>query len=175
MENEMFFKVAFAFGAVLFLSGCISVKYNGSSFAPNPAKVKVYTDKTQITSEYTVMGTAVASGQYKFSYEEMREKLAAKAQSEGADAVLIEAYRIVPEDDCREDQILATGTTTTHGWDTNSSEYIQQAHDKFKRDYGQIGKNSQSSEAATYKRIIKAAFLKYKDPAFSGPETQGKK
>lgn len=171
----MFFKFVFSFALLVLISGCISVKYTGSSFAPNPAKIKVYTDKSQLPSEYTVMGTAVASAQYKFSYEDMRDKLAAKAQNEGADAVLIESYQIVPEDECREDQVLATGTSTTHGWDTDSSEYFQQARDKFKSGYGQIGKDPKSAEAATYKRIIKASFLKYKDQAFSSPAPENKK
>lgn len=150
--------------AAFFVGGCISVDYVGKSY-PATSSVKIFTDKSKIPFKYTVMGKARASANYSYSEEEIKNKLTLKAEAEGADGILILTYGIVPDGDCREDQLLdsapAMGGTAT---DDDSRDNMKNMEQNFNYRYGQIGKKQQDSmDVQTYKRVITALFIKYKE------------
>lgn len=149
---------------VFLTGGCISVDYVGKSY-PATSSVKTFTDKTKIPFKYTVMGKARATANYSYSEEEIKNKLASKAEAEGADAVLILTYGIVPDGDCREDQLLdsapAMGGTAD---DDDSRDNVKNMEQNFNYRYGQIGRKQQGGmDVQTYKRVITALFIKYKE------------
>ena len=85
-------KSAFLSAAILTLSysqGCVSVSYNGKSYAPTES-VEVVKKQKEIPAGYELMGKAVGTAPAEEgSRQEMEKKIIQKAKSEGADAVMI--------------------------------------------------------------------------------------
>ncbi len=142
------------------LGACVDIQYVGKEYTPTQSAV-IYTKKSQIpVKNYTVMGKAVVSAPYKqFSAKEVRAKIIKKAESVGANAVLVVQYEVVPDGQEREDQAL--DDTPENAWpvDDNSESGIQELNDEFDYDYG--GELPQG-EVETFKRVYRCLFLRYK-------------
>ncbi|OGV36806.1 MAG: hypothetical protein A2020_03250 [Lentisphaerae bacterium GWF2_45_14] len=149
----------FSAAALFCLNACMQVDYKGEIFQETD-KVDVFKDKSKITAPYKIMGSATASGPYeKYPKEDMIKELKAKAMASGADAILITSYEVLPDDQVRGDQFYSD----TVGKRTNddSSDDLARIGQDFDKNYGQYGKADNSPEIRTYRRIIKADFLKY--------------
>lgn len=70
------------------ISGCTSVKYSGTTYAPT-SKIKIYYSKERIQKKYKVMGSATASTWYEYQNTSLKPALIEKAKECGADAILI--------------------------------------------------------------------------------------
>lgn len=147
--------ILFLFCCIL-LSGCVSYDYVGEKL-PEPAlSVKVCTDSAAIPQKnYTVLGTATVSGNSQdISREKMIEKLVSEARECGADIVLITGHRVVPAA-TREVQEFSS----SFDYDSSSSSW-QQLNRDIDRNYGNVRSRSQTESVSTYRRIIKAQFIK---------------
>ena len=164
--------------ALLLLTGCMSVEYQGKNYPPT-TDVKIYENKEKIPFDYTTIGKCRVSGDYnKYSQEDIYAALIKKAKAEGADAILIYAYQIVAagsESERSQDymSVWADSSNEVSGWN--------QLQKDFGGGYGEIGKdNNNPTYSTTYNRIVRAWFLKYyknipqedkKDAAGNKPET----
>ena len=160
MKKSLFAAVA----ALLLTSGCISMEYTGEKLPPRQgdAKIAVFSDSAKIGKAYTVLGTAVVSGNYQdVSRERMMDTLLEKARSSGADAVLIVEQQVIPAGEVSR-PVFDTAFDFN---DTNRS--WSQIEKDVDLTYGEIGKrrppNIQS--VSSYRRVIRAEFLKYTAPA----------
>ena len=154
----------------LLAGGCVSIDYKGKSFA-RTNKVAVYTKKAELPANYSVMGRAVVTAPYKFSREEMQEKLLDRAKSEGADGVHITGYMIVPEDSARLDQAMETSASVRYDRvESNTQASVTSMEQNFNHGYGQAFASPQPKDTSTYKRVLKAQFIK-----LGGGETGGRK
>ena len=151
----------------ILISGCLPVDYRGASYAPTQ-NVKFYRSKTEIPQPFKVMGRAVCSGDYSTtSQEEIVQKLIQRAESAGADAVLLHEYAIVPTGSVREHQLLdmsnsskvwAENGRAVSGWNELDKDFATR--------YGAIGKKKNKPQITqSYRRIIQVEFLKYLAPA----------
>ncbi len=149
---------------LLLVPGCINVSYDGKSYAPT-TEIKVFEDKTKVPKEdYAIIGHCRGTGDYnKFSKSEIYNKIIEKAKADGADAILIYAYQIVPgevEADSSLDHLRVWGEdgSTVSGWNRMEKD--------FSSVYGTIGeKNDNEAAPRTYTRILRAWFLKNKEAA----------
>ena len=145
--------------ALLFLTGCMSVEYQGKNYPPT-THVKIYENKEKIPFDYTTIGKCRVAGDYnKYSQEDIYAALIKKAKAEGADAILIYAY-----------QIVAAGSESERSqdymsvWADSSNEVSvwNQLQKDFGGGYGEIGKDKNNpAYSTTYNRIVRAWFLKY--------------
>lgn len=160
MLKKLFVPVLIA----ILCAGCMSFKYDGKSYAPTK-DVKFYSDKAKVPEPFDVMGHATCSGDYdKFSKESMVEKILKEAEENGANAVLLYEYAIVPAGSEREKQLLDTssdrGVWPEGGREVSGWNELEQ---NFNTQYGTVGKDNQNvSSTRTYRRILKVEFLKYK-------------
>ena len=160
MKHLFFFLMLFA--AAVFFSGCMSYEYDGVSAGTNTGKVAVFTDSAGIRTKYKVLGKATVSGNYReISREKMMSKLTGEAAKCGADAILIVEQQVIPD-----------GEMSRSVFDTSFSyDDSNRSWNKIDRDvslaYGNI-RNKPSDPAAqvqSYRRIIRAEFLQYLNPA----------
>jgi hypothetical protein len=145
--------------ALLFLTGCLSVEYQGKNYQPT-TDVKIYENKEKIPFDYATIGKCRVAGDYnKYSQEDVYAALIKKAKEEGADAILIYAYQIVAagsESERSQDymSVWSDSTNEVSGWN--------QLQKDFGGGYGEIGKDkSKETYSNTYNRIVRAWFLKY--------------
>jgi hypothetical protein len=145
--------------ALLLLTGCMSVEYQGKNYPPT-TDVKIYENKEKIPFDYTTIGKCRVAGDYnKYSQEDIYSALIKKAKAEGADAILIYAYQIVAagsESERSQDymSVWSDSSNETSGWN--------QLQKDFGGGYGEIGKDkSKETYSNTYNRIVRAWFLKY--------------
>lgn len=153
-----------------FLCGCVSYEYSGESVTPVTENVDVFSDSAKITKGYRVLGRAVVSGNYRdVTREKMMQTLTEKAEKCGADAILIV-----------EQQVLPAGTVSRPMFDTAFDfNDTNRSWSQIERDvditYGEINKNRPLNmrSVSTYRRIIRAEFLKY-NPVLTSPKKTGK-
>lgn len=145
--------------AFLFLNACMNIDYKGETL-PATTKVEIFTDKAKITKPFKVIGKAMASGPYdKYPLDEMKNALKEKAMESGADAILITSHEVLPDDQVRRDQFYSA--TVGKSVNDDSTDDISRIRQDFDKNYGQYGQSDKKSEVRTYKRVIKAEFLKY--------------
>jgi len=149
----------------LLTAGCLSVNYQGQSYAPTE-NVKFYSTAKQVPQPFDIMGKAICSGNYiDTTKEDIVKKLISQAESEGADAVLLHEYAIVVTGSLREHQLL---TLDGKGKLWEESGHVLSDWSKLEEDfavnYGTIGKKNSTKTPATnsYRRIIQVEFLKFK-------------
>ena len=149
----------FAASAVCLLSGCISYDYQGTVLDTPSITASIYTDSSKVDmKEYTLLGTATASGNSQnVSRDDIFAKLSKKAKACGADTIVITGYQIIP---------TANGHTSTinasFDSDESNTSWKQIARD-VDNNYGNIrGLSNEAASAGSYKRVIKAQFLKRK-------------
>lgn len=135
------------------LTGCVNIRYEGETY-PATGDVKLFEDRSLIPEDYVAIGKCVAYGRYDtFNKNEICEKVRARAEAAGADAVYIYAYQVIPE-----------GIVTGAGdrvWDDSAGGAEWYRLERDFSSYGQIGKNPPSGRAhSSYMRVIRAQFLK---------------
>ncbi len=148
--------VAILILTVVFIAGCVSVKYEGQTY-PATSGVKLFEDRTLIPEDYVDVGSCVAYGRRdNFTKAQICEKLRAKAEAVGADVVYIYAHQVVPES-------VVTGAVE-RVWNDSTSDTLWYSMERDFASYGQIGKDTTSAHShSSYMRVIRAKFLK--DPA----------
>ena len=160
LEDAVIMKNVFMFVSALFLlCGCVSYSYTGKTAAPDGREVAVFSDSAKITKPYTVLGTAVVSGNYQHATRDrMMNKLIKEAKKSGADAVLIVEQQVLPE------TLVSQGGGFFTAYDYDSSNH---SWGELYRDVdvtiGNIGQKSSSKPVSIteYKRVIRAEFLRY--------------
>lgn len=151
-------------------TGCISVDYksdDNKAYTPTE-NIQFYSKAAKVPKDFEIMGKAVCSGNYiNASKEDIVKKLILRAEAEGADAVLLHEYAIVPAGSVREQQLLninnsnkiwGEGGRAVSGWSELEKDFAVR--------YGTVGKKKSESAPSTssYRRIIRAEFLKFKTP-----------
>ncbi|QSH40818.1 hypothetical protein P0136_11280 [Lentisphaerota bacterium ZTH] len=150
-----------ALTALTLLTGCMHFEYEGTKFE-ECTKPSIFESRKKIPEKrYLVMGKCVAYGRYNdFTREEIYKRLLREAEGRGADAVLIDAYQVVPtalaeSGLIHQDSInvWSEGSYTNSGWN--------QLYRDFDQYYGNIGEERKSSVPLSYTRIVRASFIKY--------------
>ena len=153
-----YFKTVVVFCAVIFLfAGCVSFEYTGEK-APQTSDVAVFTDSARIGRTYKVLGRAVVSGNYDdVSKEKMLDVLINKAKKSGADAVLIVEQQVIPSG-----EVSRPLFDTAFDFDNTNQSWRRNDKD-VDLIYGEVGRKQPQNirTVTTYKRIIRAEFLKY--------------
>ena len=155
MKTTFFFAAA----VMLFLSGCISYSYQGTKLDTPTSTVQIYTDAEKIDlAKYTELGTADASGNSQsVSLNDIYKKLSCEAKECGADIILITSYQVVPTANSH------NGTVNANFDSDESNPSWQAIARDVDNNYGNIrGISNASASAGSYRRIIKAKFLKLK-------------
>ncbi len=160
-----FFRISSILAAIpfmLFFNSCMNVQYVGKSFPPTK-NAAVYMHESEIpVKHYSIIGKAVATGHYNdYSGDDIKEGLRNKARENGADAVLIIDYEVLPNRYVREDQMLSEKRTNAWSIPDDSGSTIKNMRQNFDYGYGDVGK-APSNRVKTYKRVYRALFLKYK-------------
>ena len=145
--------------AALVFAGCVSYNYDGKIETPVKAAedIRIYNNAESIGKTYTVLGTAVVSGNSQdVSRDRMIEKLRSEAHKCGATAILI-----------IEQQLIPTGTSsgsqpfmTAFDYDDTSSSWRQ-----IYRDVDQNFSNTRRirynhTSSGSSRRIIRAEFIR---------------
>jgi len=152
-------KKTFSALAVLSMTACVQINYKGEVFEET-SKVDVFKDRAAVSQPYKIMGTASASGPYeKYSQEDIIKDLKEKAMASGADGIVITSYEVLPTDQVRKDQFLSG--SSGRAVNDDSTDDLSRISQDFDNNYGQYGQKSNTSEVRTYKRFIKADFIKY--------------
>ncbi len=158
-----------AVSAVLVLAllstGCVHFSYEGETFAPTE-NVAVYHDADKIPEKYTVIGKAVAYGNYQdVSRDRLEDKLVSEAEEKGANAVLITALQVVPRGDATGTAPILRSMEATGAEHTYTFNQIQK---DFDGGYGQTDENLFNTApnpptpvVREYRRIIRAEFLRF--------------
>ena len=156
LEYRIMKNILFLFCCILLLSGCVSYDYVGEKLPEPTSSVKVCTDSAAIPDrDYTVLGNATVSGNSReVPREKMLEKLTGEAKKCGADFVLITGHQIVPVATRQTD-----GFSTAFDYDSASASW-QQLNRDLEGNYGNIRNRSHSGSVNTYRRIMKAQFIK---------------
>lgn len=157
-------KNIFAFAAVMLLSaGCVNIEYTGktANVRDTDAQIAVYTDSAKITKAYTVLGQAVASGNYQdVSRDRMIAKLREKAASCGADAILIVEQQVLL------DQARTAANPafmTAFDYDETEGNW-KQIYEDVDRNFVNTNRNRTSTSAGStnnFVRVIRAEFIRY--------------
>ena len=155
MKHLAFFALT---AAIVLLTGCVSYEYSGENGGAETDNVGVFTDSARISRPYRVLGRAVVSGNYRdVSRERMMETMISRAQKCGADAILIVEQQVIPAGEVSR-PIFDTA------FDFNEKNHSWQQLDRdFDLTYGEVGRKKASNieSVNSYRRIIRAEFLKY--------------
>ncbi|MCP3966132.1 MAG: hypothetical protein GY750_06855 [Lentisphaerae bacterium] len=143
------------------LTGCMHFEYEGTKFE-ECTKPNIYESRKKIPEKrYLVMGRCVAYGRYnEFTREEIYKRLLSEGEGRGADAILIDAYQVVPTSIAESGlihqdsiNVWSEGSYTNSGWN--------QLYRDFDQYYGNIGKDKKSTVPLSYTRVVRASFIKY--------------
>ena len=159
-----------------FSAGCVHFSYEGEAFTPTE-NVDIYHDAEKIPQKYTVMGKAVAYGNYQdVSRDRLEEKLVAEAEARGADAVLVTALQVVPKGDAVGPAPVLRTMEATGAEHTYTFNQLQK---DFDGGYGQTDRNlfntapnPPTPAVREYRRIIRAEFLRFM-PSEEKKDTSG--
>jgi hypothetical protein len=113
-----------AIPALLFVAACAHVDYVGQSYAPT-SHVDVFFKESDVPNEYSVMGKVIATANDLVSAEKLQDKIVQKAQSKGADAVVLlgmERYKSGENTNYHETTEERGRRTKTHGSSTTTDE-----------------------------------------------------
>ena len=164
-----------ALALMLLATGCISYEYKGGSAGEPTTAVAVFMSSAKIRRTYQVLGEATVSGDYReVSRDRLMNKLISEAEKNGADAVLVVEQQVLPYGAASSAQ---GRFLTAYDYDNTNRSWNQLYHDVDQR-YSNlfntslqnvITKRSDNPAAASntgarsYKRVIRAEFLKYTD------------
>ena len=160
----------------LLLAGCISYEYKGESGGEPTDSVVVFMNSGKIGRPYQVLGEASVSGDYhEVTRDRLMDKLVKEAEKSGADAVLIVEQQVLP---------YGTGSSaegrfmTAYDYDNNNQSWNQVYRDVdqrysnlfnsslqglISRDGSRGAAQGNVGTSRSYRRIIRAEFLKYRD------------
>jgi hypothetical protein len=162
---RVFFACAAVCALAVFAAGCVSVSYDGKLSYPETVSPEIFTDKSQIIRKYTVMGKAAAHANAdRYTKQDLEDSLREKAAKEGADAVLIFRYAVVPDYECREDQLMNYNHSGVWTADDASKDGWKNFENKFDYYYDYKENRAKTKGNPIYERVIKALFLKYDQP-----------
>ncbi|MCA9294261.1 MAG: hypothetical protein KDA20_10645 [Phycisphaerales bacterium] len=137
-------------GGSCVLAGCVTHDYVGSSFAPS-SHVEVFYDASDVPAEYRVIGHDRAEATEYMTSEQIVQDIIKKAQSVGADAVLLGGVELV----------AVGATTNTSGEDLTKVKYYATQDGKLHTRHKQTGKWTQSSHTADVRdKVVTAEFLR---------------
>jgi hypothetical protein len=150
---------------VVLTAGCLSVDYQGETYAPTE-NVKFYSTVKEVPEKFEIMGKAVCSGNYiSTSKEDIVKEFIKQAEEKGADAVLLHEYAVVPAGSVREQQLLNMNASNKIWGDSGRAVSGWNELEKdFDVRYGTVGKKNSAPAPSTssYRRIIRVEFLKFK-------------
>lgn len=145
---------------MLCAAGCVSYEYKGESAETSGTPAAVFMDSAKIKKTYKVLGEAVVSADYyNVSRDRMMDKLISEAEKNGADAVLIVEQQVLPYGEASSAQ---GRFMTAFDYDDTNQSWSQVYRDVDQR-YGRLfsSENGESPGVQSYRRIIRAEFLKY--------------
>ena len=163
--------------ALLLAAGCVSYEYKGESGGSPTDSVAVFMDSGKIGRPYQVLGEATVAGDYhEVTRDRLMDKLVSEAEKSGADAVLIVEQQVLPYGG----NSPAQGRfLTAFDYDDSSQSWNQVYRDVDQRysnlfntslqsmitrgNGGYTGSPDAVGGARSYRRIIRAEFLKYTD------------
>ena len=146
---------------LLMTTGCMNFQYKGATF-PSTENANIYEHTKNIPEKkYLVMGQCVVTGRYDdVTREAMYKRLQKEAEKEGADAVLITAYQIVPTG-ISENGLLNQDSVSLWSEGSVSGSGWNQLYSDFDQYYSQVGKKDKDPVPMSYTRIVRASFIKY--------------
>ena len=166
--------VTAALALLALASGCVSYEYKGESGGAPTEAVAVFMSSVKIRRPYQVLGEATVSGDYRdISRDRLMNKLISEAEKNGADAVLVVEQQVLPYGSASS----APGRfMTAYDYDEVNRSWNQLYRDVDQR-YSNLfnttlqgmitrsggGGKSANTAARSYKRIIRAEFLRYTD------------
>ena len=156
---KKFVYMGFAAVAALVFAGCVSYNYDGKTEPPVKAAkdIRIYNNAESIGKTYTVLGTAVVSGNSQdVSRDRMIEKLRSEAHKCGATAILIIEQQLIPTGTASGNQPFMTA----FDYDDTSSSWrqIYQDVDQNFANTRRVRYNQSSSGSS--RRIIRAEFIR---------------
>jgi hypothetical protein len=135
---------------ILCVSGCMNVNYVGQRFEPTD-NVRIFTGEA--TDEYEIIGKATLTAPGSYSSHEIRQRLIAVAEKNGADAVNIIDSKLEPDGSFTVLSAESPGFQPQGRIGVNSQEAVDS--------FGVV-ESSPSKEVKTYKNIVRAYFLRLK-------------
>lgn len=97
------------------LVGCMSVSYQGESFAPT-RKVEFFLEKDDIPWKCSVMGVATATAPGRYSKLDIERDILDKARAEGADGVFMHSFQWTENPVARADQDVVLAPDFPASW-----------------------------------------------------------
>lgn len=135
---------------MLCVSGCMNVNYVGQRFEPT-TNVRVFTGEAN--DEYEIIGKATLTAPGSYTSYEIRQRLVAEAEKNGADAVNIVDSRL------EQDGSFTVLAADSPGFQPQGriGANSQEAVDSFG-----VVEASPPKEVKTYKNVVRAYFLRLK-------------
>lgn len=157
MKN--FVCLLFTAAVALTFAGCVSYDYEGKMEPPVKAAkdIRIYNDSGAIGKSYTVLGTAVVSGNSQdVSRDRMIEKLRSEAHKCGATAILIVEQQLIPTGTASGSQPFMTA----FDYDDTSSSWRQIYQDVDQNFSNTRRVRNNHSSSGSSRRIIRAEFIR---------------
>ncbi len=164
-----------ALALLLLAAGCISYEYKGESAGEPTTAVSVFTSAAKIRRTYQVLGEATVSGDYRdVPRDRLMNKLISEAEKNGADAVLVVEQQVLPYGSVSSAQgrfmTAYDYDDTSQSWNQVYRDVDQRYSNLFNTSLQNVITRRSGSSATTgnagarsYRRIIRAEFLKYTD------------
>lgn len=138
-----------AASAAISLTSCVSVVYHGEDFPPTQ-NAPIFLKKSDVPHPFEVIGRAMATAPNRYAALDIKNALRDKAESVGADAILMVSLKRRTEDEDAAN--VWADPDTPNDWDVDD-------YDSWSNSFGQENWNDdQFYECET---IAKAVFLKY--------------
>ena len=157
MKN--FFLSPAAAVAVLILTACAGVEYQGESLHPlssdTPVKFYLATELEKMP-DVQVLGTAEYTARPLESSQDIRDTLRKAARRAGANGIRIVSMAKIPDGEARRDQINNTGAPQWNGSDNSDTSLASM---KNTINYSDV----RDKEKTIYKTFVKAEFLSVPD------------
>ena len=156
-------------------AGCVSYEYKGESGGAPSSSVMVFMNSAKIRRTYQVLGEATVSGDYRdVSRDRLMKKLISEAEKNGADAVLVVEQQVLPYGSLGGQQgrfmTAFDYDETSQSWNQLYRDVDQRYSNLFNTSLQNVitrrsGDTSGGGAAAarSYRRVIRAEFLKYTD------------
>ena len=166
--------------ALLLAAGCVSYEYKGEKGGEPTDSVAVFMDSGKIGRPYQVLGEATVAGDYhEVTRDRLMDKLVSEAEKSGADAVLIVEQQVLPYggNSPAQGRFLTAFDydDTNQSWNQVYRDVDQRYSSLFNsslqglisRDGSGGAARENVGAARSYRRIIRAEFLKYREEGAS--------
>ena len=164
-----------ALALLLSAAGCVSYEYKGESGGEPTTAVAVFMNSAKIRRTYQVLGEATVSGDYhEVSRDRLMGKLISEAEKNGADAVLVVEQQVLPYGSSGSAQgrfmTAFDYDDTSQSWNQVYRDVDQRYSNLFNTSLQNVitrqsggGASGGNTAARSYRRIIRAEFLRYTD------------